>query len=92
MNKFENFEGVELANDLDEGELVKKAQEWGSKLWEILAKEGGEKGDRDCEATNNKKSGSRTCQTLKVLGCSRGSKEELKIGGKVGGTLRGQGV
>ena len=66
MNKFENFEGVELANDLDEGELVKKAQEWGSKLWEILAKEGGEKGDRDCEATNNKKSGSRTCQTLKV--------------------------
>ena len=40
MNKFENFEGVELANDLDEGELVKKAQEWGSKLWEILAKEG----------------------------------------------------
>ena len=66
MNKFENFEGVELANNLDEGELVKKAQEWGSKLWEILAKEGGEKGDRDCEATNNKKSGSRTCQTLKV--------------------------
>ena len=66
MNKFENFEGVELANDLDEGELVKKAQEWGSKLWEILAKEGGEKGDRDCEATNNKKSGSRTHQTLKV--------------------------
>ena len=61
MNKFENFD-----NDLDEGELVKKAQEWGSKLWEILAKEGGEKGDRDCEATNNKKSGSRTCQTLKV--------------------------
>ena len=44
MNKFENFEGVELANDLDEGELVKKAQEWGSKLWEILAKEGGGKG------------------------------------------------
>ena len=44
MNKFENFEGVELADDLDEGELVKKAQEWGSKLWEILAKEGGEKG------------------------------------------------
>ena len=66
MNKFKNFEGVELANDLNEGELVKKAQEWGSKLWEILAKEGGEKGDRDCEATNNKKSGSRTCQTLKV--------------------------
>ena len=66
MNKFENFEGVELANNLDEGELVKKAQEWGSKLWEILAKEGGEKGDRDCEATNNKKSGSRTHQTLKV--------------------------
>ena len=56
----------ELADNLDEGELVKKAQEWGSKLWEILAKEGGEKGDRDCEATNNKKSGSRTCQTLKV--------------------------
>ena len=66
MNKFENFKGVEVANDLNEGELVKKAQEWGSKLWEILAKEGGEKGDRDCEATNNKKSGSRTCQTLKV--------------------------
>ena len=60
------IEGVELANNLNEGELVKKAQEWGSKLWEILAKEGGEKGDRDCEATNNKKSGSRTCQTLKV--------------------------
>ena len=30
-----------MANNLDEGELVKKAQEWGSKLWEILAKEGG---------------------------------------------------
>ena len=44
MNKFENFERVELANDLNEGELVKKAQEWGSKLWEILAKEGGGKG------------------------------------------------
>ena len=44
MNKFENFEGVELADDLDKGELVKKAQEWGSKLWEILAKEGGGKG------------------------------------------------
>ena len=27
MNKFENFEGVELANDLDEGELVKKARQ-----------------------------------------------------------------
>ena len=55
---------------------------------------GGKRGDRDCEATNNKKSGSRTHQTLKVggLGCLRGSKEELKIGGKVGGTLRGQGV
>ena len=66
MNKFENFKGVELANNLDKGELVKKAQEWGSKLWEILAKEGGEKGDRDCEATNNKKSGSRTCDEIET--------------------------
>ena len=29
MNKFKNFERVELANDLDEGELVKKAQDMG---------------------------------------------------------------
>ena len=45
MNKFENFEGVELANDLDEGELVKEGSRMGvkncGKFWQ---RRGGEKG------------------------------------------------
>ena len=48
------------------GSWLRRLKNGGQNCGKFWQRRGGEKGDRDCEATNNKKSGSRTCQTLKV--------------------------
>ena len=51
---------------LMKGSWLRRLKNGGQNCGKFWQRRGGEKGDRDCEATNNKKSGPRTCQTLKV--------------------------